>query len=339
MRGVGNRVGDPRPFLGVAAPIVLLLALALMPIVLTAYGAQVLTVAFYYVMIGVSWNLLAGFTGQFAFAHMALATAAAYSSAGAVVGLGLPVPAGIAVGTATAALLGFGLGSVTLRTRGTYFALSTWAFAETLRILLAQNYQITRGDNGLPVPFLFGSIDPVPYYYTFLGAATLMVVFSIWLLRTKLGYRMVAIRDDEEVATALGINAFRWKRVVFTISAALVGASGALYGHTIGLLTPSMAEFSQMAFVVVAVVLGGYRTIWGPVIGALIAQGLAEWLRFSEELRLVLFAVIVIAIVRFYPPGIVGGIRELGQRLFEPPAADIGATAVHTSQPGPEARS
>jgi branched-chain amino acid transport system permease protein len=339
MRTIVNSAGDPRPFLSVAVPIFLLIVLALMPVVLTAYGAQVLTVAFYYVMIGVSWNLLAGYTGQFAFAHMALATAAAYSSAAAVVGFGLPVPVGIGIGTVTAAILGFGLGSVTLRTRGTYFALSTWAFAETLRILLAQNYQITRGDNGLPVPFLYGSVDPVPYYYTFLAAATLMVVFSMWLLRTKLGYRMVAIRDDEEVATALGINAFRWKRVVFTISAALVGASGALYGHTIGLLTPSMAEFSQMAFVVVAVVLGGYRTIWGPVIGALIAQGLAEWLRFSEELRLVLFAVIVIAIVRFYPPGIVGGIRELARRLFEQPSPGLGAAAVPTHRSDPEARS
>jgi branched-chain amino acid transport system permease protein len=164
-----------------------------------------------------------------------------------------------------------------------------------------------------------------------------MVGFSIVVLRTKLGYRMVAIRDDEEVATALGINAFRWKRVVFTISAAMAGASGALYGHTIGLLTPSMAEFSQMAFVVVAVVLGGYRTIWGPVIGALLAQGLAEWLRFSEELRLVLFALVVIAIVRFYPPGIVGGIRELGRQLFEQPTADGDEAPIQRSHPDPEA--
>jgi branched-chain amino acid transport system permease protein len=281
------------------------------PALLSGYGVQVMTIAFYYVMIGISWNLLAGFTGQFSVAQHALATAAAYASAAVVLVLGWPIVAGVAIGTGVAALLGFGLATLTLRTRGIYFALSTWAFAETLRILLAQNYQITRGDNGLPVPFLFGTVNPTPYYYLFLVAASLMVLFSIVLLRTKIGYRMRAIRDDEEIAVVIGINAFRWKRIVFTLSAALAGISGALYGHTIGLLTPGQADFSQMAFVIVAVVLGGYRTIWGPVIGALLAQGLAEALRFSQEFRLVLFAVVVIAIVRFYPPGIVGGLQAI----------------------------
>lgn len=297
--------------LGVAAAV----AFLALPVVMSGYGVQVMTIAFYYVMIGVSWNLLAGFTGQFSVAQHALATASAYASAAVVLVLGLPIVAGIAAGAIAAALLGFGLATITLRTRGVYFALSTWAFAETLRILIAQNYQITRGDNGLPVPFLFGTVDPVPYYYLFLGSAALMVLFSIVLLRTKIGYRMRAIRDDEEIAVVTGIDAFRWKRIVFTISAALAGVSGALYGHTIGLLTPGQADFSQMAFVIVAVVLGGYRTIWGPVVGALLAQGLAETLRFSQELRLVLFALIVILIVRFYPPGILGGLEAIRRRL------------------------
>ena len=291
-----------------AAGIAIFGVLAAVPVLLSGYGVQVMTIAFYYVMIGVSWNLLAGFTGQFSVAQHALATASAYSSAAVVLALGWPIVAGIAIGTGVAALLGFGLATVTLRTRGIYFALSTWAFAETLRILLAQNYQITRGDNGLPVPFLFGTVNPTPYYYLFLVAALVMVGFSIVLIRSKIGYRMRAIRDDEEIA-------FRWKRIVFTISAGLAGISGALYGHTIGLLTPGQADFSQMAFVIVAVVLGGYRTIWGPVIGALLAQGLAEALRFSQELRLVLFALVVIAIVRFYPPGILGGLEAIVARI------------------------
>lgn len=180
------------------------------------------------------------------------------------------------------------------------------------------------------MPFLFGTLDPMPYYYLFLAGAALTVVFCAWLLRTKTGYRMRAIRDDEEIAIVSGINVARWKRVVFTISAVMAGLTGALYGHTIGLLTPSQAHFSQMSFIIIAVVLGGFRTLWGPVIGALLAQGLAELLRFSMEWRLVVFGVVVILLVRFYPPGILGGLARLEQLVVgwvaRPPRVDPGAS-------------
>lgn len=295
---------------------ILALMLVLLPAALSGYGVQVMTIAFYYVMLGSSWNLIAGYTGQFSVAQAALAAIGAYASAGVVLGLGLPIAVGIIGGTIVAGVIGFGLGAVTLRTRGIYFAISTWAFAETVRVLLAQNYQLTRGDNGLPVPFLFGTVDPVPYYYLFLIAAALTVLFCAWLLRTKVGYRMRAIRDDEEIAVVSGIDVARWKRVVFTISAVIAGLTGAFYGHTIGLLTPSQAHFSQMSFVIIAVVLGGFRTLWGPVLGALLAQGLAELLRFSMEWRLVVFGLVVILIVRFYPPGILGGLARLEQAII-----------------------
>lgn len=296
---------------------ILLAVLMLLPAALSGYGVQVMTIAFYYVMLGSSWNLIAGYTGQFSVAQAALAAVGAYASAGVVLAMGLPIAVGIVGGTIVAGLIGFGLGAVTLRTRGIYFAISTWAFAETVRVLLAQNYQITRGDNGLPVPFLFGTVDPLPYYYLFLVAGALTVLFCAWLLRTKVGYRMRAIRDDEEIAVVSGIDVARWKRVVFTISAVIAGLTGALYGHTIGLLTPSQAHFSQMSFVIIAVVLGGFRTLWGPVLGALLAQGLAELLRFSMEWRLVVFALVVMLIVRFYPPGILGGLARLEQVVID----------------------
>jgi branched-chain amino acid transport system permease protein len=308
----------------------LAVVLLVLPAMMTGYGVQVMTIAFYYVMLGSSWNLIAGYTGQFSVAQAALAAVGAYASAGVVLGLGLPVVAGVLGGTIVAGVIGFGLGAVTLRTRGIYFAISTWAFAETVRVLLAQNYQLTRGDNGLPVPFLFGTLDPTPYYYLFLVAAAMTVAFCAWLLRTKTGYRMRAIRDDEEIAIVSGIDVARWKRVVFTISAILAGLTGALYGHTIGLLTPSQAHFSQMSFVIIAVVLGGFRTLWGPVIGALLAQGLAELLRFSMEWRLVVFGLVVILLVRFYPPGILGGLARLEHLVVgwvaRPSRADPGAS-------------
>ncbi len=298
---------------GLGAAVVVLLAL--LPLGLNGYQTQVVMLGYFWVILGISWNLLAGYTGQFSLAQHAFATIGSYASAAAVLALGLPVPGGIVVGALTAAVLGYGLGWVTLRLRGIYFAIGTWAFAESVRILLSVNYHITRGDAGLPVPFLFATPDPFPYYYVFFAVSMLALGLNAVVLRTKLGYRMRAIRDDQELAVASGVDVVKWKRVVFVISTALAGLGGGLYGHAIGLLSPNQAQFSQMAFVIIAVVLGGFRTLWGPVVGALLAQGLAEALRISQEWRFVVFAALVILVVRVYPPGIMGGLAMLAERL------------------------
>jgi branched-chain amino acid transport system permease protein len=113
--------------------------------------------------------------------------------------------------------------------------------------------------------------------------------------------------------------------MVFAISSALAGLAGGLFGHSIGLLTPNQADFTQMAFVVIAVVMGGFRTIWGPVIGGLLVQGLAEYLRFMQEIRFVFFALLVILIVRLYPPGIMGGLQVLAAKLRHRPERPVAA--------------
>jgi len=297
-----------------AGSLLALALLALLPRVLNGYGVQVVMIGFYYVLLGVSWNLLAGYTGQFSLAQHAFATIGGYTSAGVVLALHGPLPLGILAGVLAAAMLGYGLGWLTLGTRGVYFAIATWAFAESTRILLTINYAITRGDMGLPVPFLFDSPDPTPAYELFLTAAAGSVVLVAVLLRTKLGYRMQAIRDDQELAAAAGIDVAACKRSVFVVSTGLAGLAGALYGHAVGLLSPGQADFSQMAFIVIAVVLGGFRTLSGPVVGALLAQGVAELLRFSAEARLIVFALLVLVIMRVYPAGVVGLVRALASR-------------------------
>lgn len=289
------------------------------PYVLSAYGVHVAIVALYYAVLGVSWNLIAGYTGQFSLAHHAFAALGAYASAGTVLALGLPVWAGILTGTLAAALSGYILGSLTLRMRGIYLAITTWAFAESLRILLSVNYQITRGDMGLIVPLLLGTLDPVPNYYIFLALTAGALLLAAVILRSKVGLRIRAIRDDEEAAAVRGIDIVRWKKFIFTLSAATAGLIGAVYGHYVGLLAPSQVRFSEMAFIIIAVVLGGFRSFWGPVVGAVVAEGLAELLRLSGEARMVLFALLVILLMRVYPAGLVGLVAALGRKFRSGP--------------------
>ena len=311
-------------------------ALALLPLALNGYGAQVLMVGYFYVLLGISWNLLAGYTGQFSLAQHAFATIGAYASAVVALALHLPLPVSVLAGMLAAALFGLALGWVTLGMQGVYFAIATWAFAESVRILLAANYQITRGDMGLAEPFLFDSPDPTPAYAVFVALAIGAVGLNAVLLRRKIGYRMRAIRDDQELALAAGIDVVKTKRLVFVVSTAMAGLAGAVYGHGVGLLSPSQANFSQMAFIIIAVVLGGFRTLWGPVVGALVAQGLAEALRASAEARLVIFAALVIMIVRVYPPGIMG-LVDRAAAVFHvwSPRRPGRARVAAASRPGP----
>lgn len=313
-------------------PLGLAVALALLlPLTLSAYAQHVAVIALYYAALGVGWNLLAGYTGQFSLAHHAFAALGAYASAGLVLALGAPVLAGVAGGTLVAALLGYGLGALTLRMRGIYLAITTWAFAESFRILLSINYEITRGDMGLTVPSLLGTIDPLPHYYLFLLFNVAALGLVAWLLRSKVGLRIRAIRDDEEAAAARGIDVFRWKKAVFTLSAALAGLAGALYGHYVGLLAPSQVKFTEMAFVVIVVVLGGFRTFWGPVVGAVVAEGLAEALRLYPEVRMVLFALVVILLMRVYPGGLVALTGAVWRRVRADRAAGRGIRPLPTT--------
>ncbi len=285
------------------------------PLFLSAYGVHVAIIALYYAVLGISWNLVAGYTGQFSLAHHAFAGLGAYASAGAVLVLGFPVWGGILAGTLGAALSGYLLGSLTLRMRGIYLAITTWAFAESFRILLSVNYQVTRGDMGLTVPLLLGTLDPLPNYYVFVGLTAGTLLLAAAVLGSKVGLRIRAVRDDEEAAAVRGIDAVRWKMFIFTLSAAVAGLAGAVYGHYIGLLAPSQVRFTEMAFIIIAVVLGGFRSFWGPLVGAVVAEGLAEALRLSGEVRLVLFGLFVIVLMRAYPAGLVGLLAALGRRL------------------------
>src|SRR6266436_8655517 len=241
----------------VGLALVVYAALAWLPWAVSEYHLHVLVTSFYYVVLAIGWNLLAGYTGQFSLAHHTFAGVGAYTSALLVLHAKVPLLVGIAAGVVVAAAAGYGLGTLCLRMRAIYLALATWTFAESVRLLITVEYQVTRGDLGLATPFLFGTPRPTPYYYLFLALALVAALAARELIDSRIGSFMRAIRDDEEAAAVMGVDTFKWKRFVFAISAVFAAVAGGFQGHYVGLLSPTPMKFNEMAMLVVMVIVGG----------------------------------------------------------------------------------
>lgn len=289
-------------------------ALAWLPLVASDYHTHVLIIALYYVIVAVGWNLLAGYTGQFSLAQHTFAGIGAYGSALLCLYAGVPILVGIAAGVILSAIIGYGLGTLCLRMRAIYLALATWAFAESMRLLIAVEYPITRGDLGLKTTVLFGA-TPTPYYYVFLGLALISLLAAWQIVHSRLGAYLRAIRDDEEAAAVMGVDTFRYKRLAFVLSAVFAAVAGGFLGHYIGLLSPTPMKFNEMAIIIIMVIAGGFRTFAGPVLGAVLIEVLSEALRPWGEIRMVLFALLVILIARAYPSGLAGLCQSAAKRL------------------------
>jgi branched-chain amino acid transport system permease protein len=287
--------------LALAAP-----PLMVLPLLVGEFAVHVLAISAYYVILAASWNMLAGFTGQFSLAQHGFAALGAYGSGLLVYHLGTPLWLSIPAAVLIAAAGGFLLGLLVLRMRAIYLSIATWAFAETLRIFLGAAYEFTRGDLGLSVPSLYGHVRPIAYYYTFLGTAALCLLLVYVLLKSPIGYFMRAVRDDPIRAQSLGVDTTQVKLFAFVVSSAMAGLAGALYAHYVLTLTPSIVDFSEMARIIVMVVIGGLGSFVGPIIAAPPVYALNTWLAAWGEWSMVVFAAIVIVLMRAYPAGLAG---------------------------------
>lgn len=298
-----------------------IVALVCVPLFGNEYTLHVLTIGFYYTILAASWNLLAGFTGQFSLAQQTFATIGAYTSGLLVYHFAAPIPLAMACGVLLAAALGWALGRMVLRMRAIYLAIATWAFAETIHVLLTAGFNWSRGELGLNVPPLYGHLHPRPYFYTFLGLAAASLAGMYLLVRSPWGTFMRAIRDDELRAESLGVDTTRVKVLVFTLTSAITGLAGAFYAHYVAVLSPQMADFNEMAKLVVMVVVGGLGSFAGPIVAAVPLQWLTTWLQKWGEWDMVVYALVVIVLMRVYPGGLAALFRQLrGIHEAKPPA-------------------
>lgn len=283
---------------------VLLIAAIALPGWAGPYWTHVGAIAWYYALLASSWALLAGYAGQFSFAHVAFAALGGYASALLVLGLGFPLVLGNVSGVLLAIVAGALIGSLVLRLSGPYLALFTLAISEIFRLILVAEQQLTRGSLGLQVPGLFTGESDRPYYYLGLGLVVLALVLMAGLLHTRVGLFLRAIREDEGAARAAGVNTTLYKILVFVVSSGMAGLAGAYYGHFIGILTPSIVILPEMGLVIAMAVIGGIESLPGAVVGAVLVYVLSELMRDYGQWRFVLLGLALILVQRFAQNGL-----------------------------------
>jgi branched-chain amino acid transport system permease protein len=277
-----------------------------------------------YIGLATAWNIMGGYTGYISLGHAAFFGFGSYTLGLLLAHLG--IAAGYApfllvpVAGAGTALLALAIGWFALRTRAATFVIVTIAFMFMLQLLAENLVRLTGGGGGLsfPVPPWGGDYFNTPYYYAMLALATLALASSWRIRRSKFGLGLLAIRDDEDKALAVGVPTRAFKLTAFVVSAALVGMIGAVYGYYVTYIYPQFVIDPLIGIsMVLMVFLGGLGTLSGPVLGALILEPAQLWLAYNfgaSRLYLVLYATVFLGVILLLPRGIVPSVMELIER-------------------------
>lgn len=284
--------------------------------------------ALYAALLAQAWNLLGGFGGQFSFGHALFFGCGAYTQALAQLQGALNAWVALVLAVAVAAAVGLFVGALTFRygLKGSYFALVTLAFAEVFRIL-ALSVGFTGGGVGLMLPLQesfanlqFGSRKG--YIGVVLGFVVAALLVTAWLRHSRFGAQLQAVRDNEDAARAVGVDPYLTKLGAITLSAAFMGAAGAIYMQVFQYIDPAIAFGPHVSVeALVGAIVGGMGTLWGPVLGAFVLHLLADLTRnlFGQlpGLNMVIYGTVLVLIVMFLPRGLSGigrSVRELRRR-------------------------
>ncbi|MGH6816763.1 MAG: branched-chain amino acid ABC transporter permease, partial [Hyphomicrobiaceae bacterium] len=263
------------------------------------------------------WNLLGGYGGQFSFGHAAFFGTGAYTMALAQTRYGinpwLALPLAVLLGAAVGALIGYL--SFRAGLRGSYFALVTLAFAEVLRIL-ANSFPFTGGAAGVLIKldvgvWNFQFAGQAALYWIALAFVTAVLVLTCAVEQSRFGARLVAVRENEEAARALGVDAFAVKLKAIALSGAIAAAAGSLYAQKFLYIDSTIAYGPWISVeALLAPIVGGAGTIWGPLLGAFTLLGLGEGTKgiagAVPGVDLLVYGVLLIFAIAFAPRGIVG---------------------------------
>lgn len=291
--------------------------------------------ALYGALMAQSWNMLGGYGGQFSFGHALFFGTGAYVQAIAQLQGGINPWLALALAVLAAVLVGLFFGALSFRygLKGSYFALVTLAFAEVFRIL-ALSVPFTGAGVGLMLPLKEGLgnmqfADRRGFVWLALALVVCGLLATAWLRHSRFGAWLQAVRDNEDAARAIGVNLFRVKLGAIGLSAAFMGAAGALYLQVFQYIDPGIAYGPHTSVeALVAAIVGGLGTLWGPVLGAVVLHLLADLTRnlFGQlpGINMVIYGVVLVLIVLFAPRGLLGmgqSVRRLWSRPAPAPAA------------------
>ena len=304
-----------RVYLSIALVIAVL---AIVPFV-TASNAVLnfLVMALLIALAGQGWNLLGGYGGQYSFGHAAFFGTGAYVTAILQVRYGMNAWLGLLIGIAAGALVGAVIGALSFRSglKGSYFSLVTLAFAEVFRIV-ASVTPITGAGVGTLIkldlrPEAFQFQSRAPFYWIALGLVGLSLVLMRAIEQSRFGAYLVAIRENEDAAEALGVDAFKVKLAAMTVSAAITATAGCFYAQYFLFLDAAIAYGPWISVdALLAPIVGGAGTLFGPLAGALVIKTLGEATKLmtggAPGLDLVIYGLVLIAVVGLAPRGIAG---------------------------------
>ena len=294
-----------------------LFSAALAPVVISSkFQLDVLTLIFFTAYIGQSWNILGGYAGQFSFGGVMFFGTGAYTSSILLTSFGVPPIIGIFAAIFMGAFLGLIVGYLSFRSglRGSYFALITLAFAELLRVL-ANSVEFTGGGVGLFLTYAPGLHNlqfnsPTGFYYFSLVLLVISLAIAMWLERSRFGAQLVAIRENEDAAEALGIDTLKCKIYAIMIMGGMGGAAGTFYAQKYLYIDPPISYSIALSVEMLLVtIVGGMGTVFGPLVGSFFLHTVNEFARHfidTPGVSLIVYGFILILIISFLPNGLVG---------------------------------
>ena len=319
------------------------------------YVLHVLIVTGIFIIAAMSLNLLLGYTGQLSLGHVAFFGIGAYVTSLMSLGfeitfwgdtkIGLdrqPVWLSMLAGILVSGLCGWVIGKISFKVRGAYFVIVTVSFAEVVRLVALNWIELTQGPMALNnIPYLKLEIPGVVELSFLRKPSTYVLVMVVLvtcylmirrLVNSRAGRAMIALRENEPLATSVGVDVTRYLVLATMISAAMAGAAGVLYAHYVRIVDPDIFLFIYTVTMVIMVVTGGKGTLTGPIVGGVIFGFLPEILRalaIKPEVQWVIYGILMVLVVFFLPEGIVPALRNWwaarGKEAEAPKGADTAA--------------
>ncbi len=319
-----------RPSIGEIVAAALLLAYVVAPFVTPSQAWLGFAInAMRISILSIAWTITGGFGGLMSFGHAALFGTGAYVTAMLQVHLGVNAWLALFAGVLAGGLMGSLIGALSFRygLRGSYFALVTLAFAEVLRVL-ASSFEVTGGGQGLQIRLSPGLAnlqfaDRIDGYLFVVVLAVIALLVSIAVRMSRFGAYLIAVRENEEAAKAVGINTFRIKVGAMALSGLIAGAAGVAYLQIFLFVDAPIGYGATMSVeALLGPIIGGAGTVLGPIIGTVVLHTVGEiaksGLGAAPGLNLVIYGVVLLVIIRFLPNGLMGLASSLGRRKRAP---------------------